>query len=332
MRTRHLLLTFVAVIAITAAACGGSKNADKTTTTGTAPKFASGTTMAKLQAAGKMTVGVKFDQPGFGQRNPTTNKPEGFDVEIAKRIAERIFGSGGADKIQYVESVSKNREGYIQSGRVDMVVATYTINAARKTQVDFAGPYFVAGQDIMVKKDNTSIKSVTDLNGKKVCSATGATSVDNLKAKAPSASITLYDTYSKCADALGNGQVDAVSTDNAILLGLVDQSKGAYKLVDARFSDEPYGIGVKKGADAFRTFLNDTLQDLYTNGAWAKAFSDTLGKLGLKTPAPPALDRYASTGTATTVAQSTIPDATTSTTSAGATTSTTVAATTTSTY
>jgi glutamate transport system substrate-binding protein len=306
MSKRRWLVAVVAVIALFGAACGNDNNKKSTATTVAAPTFAAGTTMAKLQAAGEIKVGTKFDQPGFGLRNPTTSKVEGFDVEIAKLIAERIFGAGGANKIKFVESVSKNREGYIQNGTVDLVVATYTINDDRKKQVDFAGPYFVAKQDIMVKKDDSTINSVSDLNGKKVCSVQGSTSEKNLKAKAPTASVTLFDTYSKCAEALTDGRVVAVTTDNTILAGLVQASNGAFKLVGNPFSDEPYGIGLKKGDDAFRTFLNDTLDTLFTNGKWAQAFVATLGKLGLTTPTPPALVRYASSGTATSVAQPTV--------------------------
>ncbi|HZN13385.1 MAG TPA: glutamate ABC transporter substrate-binding protein [Acidimicrobiales bacterium] len=301
MIKRRAVFAVVALLAVVAAACGSDdKKADNTTTTGRVPTFASGTTMAKLQAAGKIKVGTKFDQPGFGLRNPTTGKVEGFDVEIAKLIANRIFGPGGADKIEFVESISANREPYIENGNVDIVAATYTINDARKLRVDFAGPYFVAKQDIMVKKDDSSIKSVTDLGGKKVCTVKGSTSEKNLTAKAPTASVTLFGTYSECAAALTDGRVVAVTTDNTILAGLVQSSNDAFKLVGNPFSDEPYGIGLKKGDDAFRTFLNDSLEQIFENGDWAKAFTATLGKLGLTAPSPPTVNRYTAGSTATT--------------------------------
>jgi glutamate transport system substrate-binding protein len=298
---RRVLVSAVAVLALLGAACGdnGNDNEAKSTTTAAVPRFAAGTTMAKLQAKGKIVVGTKYDQPGFGLRNPTTGQIEGFDVEIAKKIAERIFGPGGGSKVEFVEAVSKNREPYIQNGTVDIVVATYTINDARKQVVDFAGPYFVAKQDIMVKKDDTSIKGVSDLNGKKVCTVSGSTSEKNVRAKAPTASVTLFDTYSKCAEALTDGRVVAVTTDNTILAGLVQASNGAFKLVENPFSDEPYGVGLKKGDDAFRSFLNSALETMFKNGDWAKAFEATLGKLGLKTPTPPTVDRYTSTPAAT---------------------------------
>jgi glutamate transport system substrate-binding protein len=306
----------LAAMALVTVACGSSDSgtvksgqSGSTVTTSGKPTFAAGSTMANLQAKGKITVGVKFDQPGFGQRNPTTSQIEGFDVEIAKLMAVGIFGGTLADaagKINFVEAQSANREPFIQNGTVDMVIATYTINDTRKQIVDFAGPYFVTHQDIMVKTSDTSIKSVTDLNGKKVCSVTGSTSANNVKAKAPQVDLTLFGTYSDCAAAMSDGRVVAVTTDAPILAGLVQASNGAFKLVKAPFSDEPYGIGLKKGDTDFRNFLNDRLEAMYKSGEWASAFTRTLGAIGLDTPTPPAVDRYTATSaTSTTGASST---------------------------
>jgi glutamate transport system substrate-binding protein len=238
-----------------------------------------------------------------------SNKIEGFDVEMAKIVAAAIFGGTPADaesKIEFVETVSKNREPYIQEGKVDFVVATYTINDTRKQVVDFAGPYYVAGQDIMVKKGDTSIKSVTDLNGKKVCSVAGSTSIKNVQEKAPQADIsTSFDKYSLCAEALADGRVQAVTTDDIILLGLIKDNPGKFKLVKSTFTTEPYGIGVKKGDDAFRTFINDTIEAAYKSGAWKKAFDATVGTSGEKAPEPPKVDRYTGTPPAPTTTTTT---------------------------
>lgn len=305
MKRARWWIALLAVLAIFAAACGDDEDptvaggegddASTTTTQDGPPEFEAGTKMAELQEAGKIRVGVKFDQPGFGLKNPTTNEVEGFDVEVAKLIAAAIFGGEPDeqdDKIEFIESVSKNREPFIQEDRVDIVIATYTINDARKQVIDFAGPYFVAKQDIMVMADNDEIKDVSDLNGKKVCTAKGSTSEKNVRAKAPQAEVVLFDVYSQCAEEMTNGRVDAVTTDNTILAGLVSASNGEYKLVEAPFSDEPYGIGLAKGDQDFRDFLNDTLEEIYENGDWATAFEATLGKIGLKTPEPPEVDRY----------------------------------------
>jgi glutamate transport system substrate-binding protein len=211
-------------------------------------------------------------------------------------MAAAIFGGTPEEaekKIEFVETVSKNREPFIQEGKVDIVIATYTINDDRKMVVDFAGPYFVARQHIMVKSSDDTIKNVADLNGKKVCSVQGSTSIKNLQAKAPRADTSItFDTYSKCADALGDGRVQAVTTDDTILAGLVKASGRNYRLVNAPFSEEPYGIGLKKGDQALRDFLNDQLEAVFDGGQWAEAFEKTLGVLDLVTPEPPEVVRY----------------------------------------
>jgi glutamate transport system substrate-binding protein len=299
MRASRIRLLAIPALALALVAAAGCSK--KTTTTAASPStttFAAGTTMARLQAAGKMTVGTKFDQPLFGLKNPLTGAIEGFDVEIAKLVAQGIYGGSiddAAKHINFVETVSKVRETSIQEGKVDMVVATYTINNARKLVVDFGGPYYIAGQDIMVRKDDTSIKSVTDLNGKKVCSVQGSTSLANVKAKAPQADLSItFDTYSKCAEALKDGRVQAETTDNVILLGLVKDNKDVFKVVGNPFTTEPYGIGIKKGDDAFRSFINDRLEASYKDGSWAAAFNRTVGQAGVTAPTPPPVDRYTS--------------------------------------
>ena len=284
----------LAVVALVLAACGSSGSSSAKSSS-KAPTFAAGSTMDAIQKKGKLIVGTKFDQPLFGLKSATSGKVEGFDVDIAREMAKGIFGDASDidSKIQLVETVSKNREAFIQNGTVDIVVATYTVNDTRKQVVDFAGPYFLAHEDIMVKKDDSTIKSVTDLNGKKVCSAQGSTSIKNLMAKAPQADTSItFDTYSQCADAMGDGRVQAVVTDNAILAGLVKNSDGKYKVLNAPFSDEPYGIGLKKGDTALRGFLNDTLDKIEKDGTWKKLFTSTVASGGVETPTPPAPIRY----------------------------------------
>jgi len=326
--TSRLWTVSVVVLALglVASACGSSSKkaaTPSTTSATTPPTFPAGTAMAAIQAKGKMVVGIKFDQPGVGLRNPTNNTFEGFDVDIARLMAVGIFGGTPdtlANKVEFVEAVSKNREPFIQNGNVDIVVASYTINDTRKQVVDFAGPYLLAHQDILVKTSENTIKSVTDLNGKKVCSVQGSTSEKNVIAKAPQAQLLSFDDYSKCTEALTDGRVVAVTTDGPILAGYVEKSNGAFKVLNAPFTDEPYGIGLKKGDDAFRAFLNDRLEKIEADGQWASAFQATLGKLGLALPTPPPIDRYGTAGT---------PSATTSTTSAAKATTTVPGATTT---
>jgi len=294
-RRRSRLLGGIAalsVLALLAAGCGGSEKSEQagSATVNSDVSLPAGSTMERLNQAQKITVGTKFDQPLFGLKN-LQGKPEGFDVEIAEIIAGEL--GIPADKIEWVETVSANREPFLQQGRVDLVSATYTINDKRKQVVDFAGPYYVAGQDIMVKKGNPdNISGPEDLAGKTVCSVAGSTPANTIRTKYPEAKLVEFDVYSKCAEALKNGQVQAVTTDNVILIGLVDKDPQSFELVDAPFTEEPYGIGVKKGDDQFRNFINDTLEKAYADGRWAKAWESTAGKVTGKTPEPPAVNRY----------------------------------------
>ncbi|MGY1632920.1 glutamate ABC transporter substrate-binding protein [Geodermatophilus sp. SYSU D01186] len=255
-------------------------------------QFEAGTTMAELAEAGAITVGTKFDQPGFGLLNPQTQDPEGFDVEIAKIIAGEL--GIAADDITWTETVSANREPFIQNGQVDIVVATYTINDTRKQVVDFAGPYYVAGQDIMVAAGNPeNIAGPDDLAGKTVCSVEGSTPAQNIRDNYPQANLVTYDVYSKCADDLANGNVQAVTTDNVILTGLVAGNPEGFELVGNPFTEEPYGIGLALGDTEFRTFINDVLEESYEDGRWAEAWDRTAGAItGEEAPEPPTVDRY----------------------------------------
>ena len=280
----------VLVLTLAAAACGGDDEGGDGGQVNEGASFAEGTTMARLKQAGTVKVGTKFDQPLFGLKN-LEGKPEGFDVEIGKLIAGEL--GIAEDKITWVESVSANREPFIQQDKVDFVVATYTINDKRKEVVDFAGPYYEAGQDIMVAKGNPEgIGGPDDLAGKKVCSVTGSTPAENIRTNYPDADLTEFDVYSKCAEALKNGQVQAVTTDNVILLGLISQDEESFELVGEPFTKEPYGIGVKKGDTEFRNFINDTLQKAYDDGRWLAAWDATAGKVAPEKPTPPTIDRY----------------------------------------
>lgn len=291
MRIRRLsVLAVAAVAAFAMTACGGDSEtpAGGSATTTAAPTFEAGTTMAKLSEAKKIKVGTKFDQPLFGLK-PPSGDPEGFDTEIARIIASEL--GIPEDGIEWIETVSANREPFIEGGQVDIVVATYTINDTRKQKVDFAGPYYEAGQSIMVLESNNDINGPDDLAGKKVCSVEGSTPAKNMAEKYPQAQMQLTDAYSNCLEPLRQGQVDAVTTDNVILSGFVDQNAGEFKIVGEPFTKEPYGIGMKKGDDAFRTFINDTLEKAFEDGRWVQAWEDTAGAV-LDTPEPPAVDRY----------------------------------------
>lgn len=290
MRNRPTaFLAIAAASALLLSACGGDDSSeDPPVADVDATEFPEGSTMARLAEAGTMTVGTKFDQPLFGLVGPD-GTPVGFDVEIAKIIAGEL--GIAPDDIEWTETVSANRETFIQEDRVDIVVATYTINDDRKQVIDFAGPYYLAGQSLMVRADDDSIQSEDDLAGKIVCSAEGSTPAKNIEENFPDADLRTFSQYTDCLDPLRNGQVDVLTTDNVILAGYVAESPDDFKLAGEQFTEEPYGIGLKKDDTDFRNFINDTLEAAYEDGRWDAAWEATAGEV-LDTPTPPAVDRY----------------------------------------
>lgn len=220
-----------------------------------------------IKQRGKLVVGVKFDQPGFGLNDPISNKLVGFEVDMAHEFARGLFGN--PDKIEFVEAVSANRIPFLQEDKVDIVIATFTINEQRKQQIDFSDAYYVAQQKLLVKK-GSSIKSVADLAGKNVATVQGSTSEKNLAEKAPQAKPLLFGKYSEAFVALENGQAEAVTTDDVILSGLklTSSNPANYEIVGAGFTTEPYGIGVKKGRSELLAYTNGTLAAMKTDGRW----------------------------------------------------------------
>ncbi|MDJ0376708.1 glutamate ABC transporter substrate-binding protein [Cryobacterium sp. PH31-L1] len=249
--------------------------------------FAEGSTMARLADAGSINIGTKFDQPLFGLLGPS-GEPVGFDVEMGKLIAAKL--GIPASGINWTEAVSANREPFIENGQVDLVIATYTINDTRKEVVSFAGPYYSAGQDLLVLAGNPDkITGPEDLAGKKVCTVSGSTSEKNIAEF--TTDIIASDTYSNCLGPLRSGEVAAVTTDNVILAGLADQNAGEFEVVNNAFTEEPYGIGLAHDDTEFRNFINDVLEESYADGSWVSAWESTAGTV-LDTPTPPAVDRY----------------------------------------
>lgn len=281
-RFLFLLLALLSTLVL-GAACGGDDDDDDGGADPThppaataAPTFAADSTMGKIAAAKKMTVGVKFDQPGFGLKDPVTGKVDGFDVAIAKEIGKALGLK--EEEITFIESVSANRIPYLQEDKVDMVAATMTINADRKTQIEFSRPYFLAGQSILVKKENTTITKVEDLNGKKVCSVQGSTSEKNIVAKAPQAELLSLTGYAACVSSMKDGRVEAVSTDDIILAGFA-ASDNTLKLVGGQFTVEPYGIGFKKGKTDMTAFVDGLLAKWFQDGTWDRIYNQYLGKV-----------------------------------------------------
>ena len=287
------LVALLLPLALMATACGddddGGDDAAPDPTVEEETEFAEGSTMAELSEAGSITIGTKFDQPGLGAVSLESEDPEGFDIEIGKIIAGKL-GIAPED-IEWVETVSANRETFIENGNVDLVIATYTINDERKEKVDFAGPYYVAGQDLLVAADDDSINGPDDLAGKTVCSVDGSTPAGNIQQNFPDTKLVTFAAYTDCLDPLRNGQVDALTTDNVILGGYVSESPDDFKIAGEPFTEEPYGIGLAKGDDAFRSWINDVLEASFEDGRWVDAWESTAGEV-LPTPEPPTVDRY----------------------------------------
>ena len=234
-----------------------------------------------------VTVGIKFDQPGMGLRKG--NDYTGFDVDVAKYIAKELGKTPN-----FKEAPTPQREQLIESGQVSYIVGTYSITDARKQKVDFAGPYFIAGQDLLVRSDDSSITGPDALVGKKLCSVKGATPAQKIKDQYPGVQLQEYDTYSKCVEELAAKTVDALTTDNTILAGYASQDayKGKLKLVGTTFSTENYGVGLKKGDTEFCQKVTDAIKKMIESGAWKQAVDDNLGPAGFtpdaKNPPTPA--------------------------------------------
>ncbi len=251
-------------------------------------KFEDGSRMAEIADAGTINVGVRFDQPGLGFKGATDDLPSGFDVEMAKLlVADLCIDPDDTDAVNYEETISDNRERYLETNRVDLVAASYSITDERRELVGQAGPYFLTGQQVLVPSDS-DVESIEDLQGQEVCSASGSTSLENVTAAG--AVGVPADTYSICAEQVADGSVPAMSTDGSILLGLAAQYDGELKVVGPEFSEERIGIGYSKDAPEMCDWINGVLQTAYDDGAWAEAFELTLGSSGSDTPEPPALD------------------------------------------
>ncbi|TYB65395.1 glutamate ABC transporter substrate-binding protein [Nonomuraea sp. PA05] len=272
---RSLFAVF-AVVAV-ASGCGGGSES-----------YASVVDKAKNDK--KLVIGVKADQPGLGLRTPDGSF-SGFDIEVAKYVAKQLGVEPSG--ITFKETVSANREAFIEQGQVDLVVATYSITDARKQKVSFAGPYFVAGQDLLVRADDAALTGPEALNGKKLCSVAGSTPAQKVKSEyAKEVQLQEERTYSACVDRVLGGQLDAITTDNVILAGYAAQHSGKLKVVGKTFSTEKYGIGLKKDDTNGRKAVNDALEKMFSDGSWTKALQASVGASGFTLPQVPQLERY----------------------------------------
>ena len=265
-------VTAAAAIALGLAACGSSDSGSGSGSSGSAS--------ADAPTGKKIKIGTKFDQPGLGLKKGT--EMSGFDVDVATYVAKEL-GSNAGD-IEWVQAVSAQRETLLSSGQVDMIVATYSITDKRKEQVSFAGPYFIAGQDLLVRADESAIKGKADLDGKKLCSVKGSTPAQKVKDEIPGVNLQEFATYSECVAGLVSKAVDAVTTDDTILAGFAaqDQFKGKLKVVGQTFSTENYVIGLKKGDTEMCTKVTDAINKMIKDGDWEKAVQKNFGPAGYK--------------------------------------------------
>jgi len=261
------------VLALTATACGGDNGDSDETGSGSG-------------GGDKIKIGIKYDQPGLGLKEPDGSF-SGFDVDVATYVAKEL--GYDADQIEWVETKSADRENALARGDVKFIAATYSITDERAEKVDFAGPYLLAHQDLLVKADS-DITKATDLNDKNLCSVTGSTSAQNVKNDfAPEANLKTNSGYSECIAALQSGAVDALTTDDSILAGFAaqEQYKGQFKLAGLKLSNENYGIGVKKGDTETVNKINDALEKMVSDSAWQKAVDANFGPANYKNePAP----------------------------------------------
>ena len=235
-------------------------------------EFPAGTSLAKLQEEGEITLGVKFDVPPFGFKDPRTGEIEGFDVDLGRAIAQEL-----GVKPKLIEAITDNRIPFVQKGTADLVLSTMTINKERDQQIDFSVPYYIARGRVLVPK-GSDIKGIEDLGrGKSVCTAIGSTYADTLEERAKDADLKLVDTYSECLELIQNKAVDAVSTDDVILTGMIIQDRNL-KVVGGPFTTEPYGIGIKEGDKELKEFVDGVVNDYKADGRWARSYQKWVGQ------------------------------------------------------
>jgi len=269
------------------AGCGGDDDGGEAAATATpaadVQKFEAGTALGEIQKKGEVVIGVKYDVPPFGFNNPSSGKVEGFDVDLGQAVAAEL-----GVKPKFIEAISDNRIPFLQDGTADLILSTMTINEERVGQILFSDPYFIAKGRILVKKDNSEITGVESLAGKNVCTALGSTYEATIKKQAPKAKLKLVDSYSECLESLQNGSVDAISTDDVILTGMIIQDD-SLKLVGEELTQEPYGAGIAKDNKRMQEFVNGVFDEYKQDGRYAKTYEKWVGQYTDTDPEPPAI-------------------------------------------
>lgn len=271
------LVVAVAVFAMLGAACGGGDEEDGGDTGGSedtveVEEFGADTTMGKIQENGQIKVGVKFDVPLFGFKNPQSGEVEGFDVDMAQRVADTL-----GVNLKLVEAISDNRIPFLQKGTVDLVFSTMTITTDRDAEIDFSRPYYIAHGRILVPGDS-DVQTIADLGaGSTVCTALGSTyETTVLPKQAPDAKVVTPDSYSECFTQVQGGQADALITDDVILAGFLQQDD-TMQIVGEDLTTDPYGAGVKDGDTEFANFVSGVIEDTFADGTWTELYDKWIG-------------------------------------------------------
>ena len=284
---RWILAMLLAVLALGAAACGDDEDEEPAGGgggggTGQAEQFDPSSTLGQIQEAGEITIGVKYDVPPFGFENPQTDALEGFDVDLGKAVAEKL----GVEP-KFIEAISDNRIPFLQDGTADLILSTMTINAERAQEIEFSDPYYIASGRILTKTDSP-IQGLEDLAGKRVCTALGSTYEETIREQAPEADLRLVDSYSECLELIQNGAVDAVSTDDVILTGMIIQDDTLH-LVGDELTTEPYGAGIKKGETEMVEFVNGVFEEIKQDGRWQDIYDKWVGQYVEEQQEPPTM-------------------------------------------
>lgn len=261
---KSALAAAIAALALTATACGSSDEGSDDT----------------------ITIGIKFDQPGIGMKE-SDGTYTGFDVDVATYVAKEL--GYDEDAIEWKEAPSADRETMLERGDVDFIVASYSITDERDELVDFAGPYLLTHQDLLIREDD-SVKNVDAINDMTLCSVTGSTSAQNVKDNfAPDAELNEFKTYSQCLTGLENGTVDALTTDAAILAGYAaqEQNQGKFKLAGLELSNENYGVGIPEGETELKNQINDALEKMVDDGSWQDYVDENFGPADYDAGDPP---------------------------------------------
>jgi len=252
---------FVLALAMVGALCGAALAAD---------------TLADVKKKGVLVAGVKDSLPPFGSVDPNTKQFVGYDIDFVKYIAKKL-----GVKVEYKSVTSANRMPMLMESRVDILAATMTKTPERAKQIDFSYTYFLTGQKFLAKKG--TVKSLKDLEGKRIATSKGSTSEQNVAKAVPSATVLAFDDYPQGILALQQGKAVAVTTDESILAGQLGKleknraTKGKFEIPDIQISMEPYGLGMRKGDANFEKFVNDTLLEMEKNGEAKKIFERWFG-------------------------------------------------------